>query len=225
MAKSERTKSKASKSKPNRESILSEFKRYVLLNGEKPNSVFQFVDELGWSEDQFYDHFSSFESMERLIWKDYFLQVHAVLNKDKSFAEYSVREKMLSFYYTMIEALKRERSYVKYCFETVREGELNPYFLKDLKDEFKIFVEALIAEGMESGEILKRPVVSKRYFDGIWLQFLFVMRFWIKDSSNGFEQTDAAIEKAVHLSFELMGKGPLDSMIDFGKFLFKSSQR
>jgi len=54
------------------------------------------------------------------------------------------------------------------------------------------------------------------------LQLLFVIGFWIKDDSIAFEKTDAAIEKAVNLSFDLMGKGPLDAMLDFGKFLYQN---
>jgi len=54
------------------------------------------------------------------------------------------------------------------------------------------------------------------------LQFLFVLNFWLNDDSAQFEKTDAAIEKAVHLSFDLMGKGPLDTMVDFAKFLYQN---
>jgi hypothetical protein len=50
--------------------------------------------------------------------------------------------------------------------------------------------------------------------------------FWwfyvLKDDSKDFEKTDAAIEKSVQLSFELIGKGVLDVAIDFGKFLFQN---
>jgi hypothetical protein len=48
----------------------------------------------------------------------------------------------------------------------------------------------------------------------------FVIGFWIKDNSQGFEKTDAAIEKAVNLSFDLLGKNIADSAFDFAKFVF-----
>jgi len=47
-----------------------------------------------------------------------------------------------------------------------------------------------------------------------------VLRYWIKDDSERFEMTDAAIEKAVNLSFQLISSGTLDSILDFGKFVF-----
>lgn len=51
---------------------------------------------------------------------------------------------------------------------------------------------------------------------------MFVVDYWIKDTSSGFEQTDAAIEKAVNLSFELLSESTLDRALDFVKFLWQS---
>ena len=55
---------------------------------------------------------------------------------------------------------------------------------------------------------------------GFWLQALFVLKYWLDDNSNQFEMTDAAIEKAVNLSFQLIKSNTLDSLLDFGKFIF-----
>ena len=41
------------------------------------------------------------------------------------------------------------------------------------------------------------------------------------DSSAAFEKTDIYIEKSVNATFELMNIAPIDSLIDFGKFIFK----
>jgi ubiquinone biosynthesis protein COQ9 len=49
-----------------------------------------------------------------------------------------------------------------------------------------------------------------------------VLRFWVKDDSKNFEQTDALIEKTVKLTFELLGESPLDSFIDLAKFLYQN---
>ena len=63
----------------------------------------------------------------------------------------------------------------------------------------------------------KRPftrlVFSKEFYEA---------RVWLKDESKAFETTDAAIEKSVNLAFELLSQGPLDSIIDFGRFALKT---
>jgi len=65
-------------------------------------------------------------------------------------------------------------------------------------------------------------VIGNKYGEGLWIQALFVLQFWTKDESIGFEKTDAAIEKAVNVSFDLMGKSPIDSVLDFAKFLYQN---
>ena len=47
------------------------------------------------------------------------------------------------------------------------------------------------------------------------------MKFWLDDSSASFEKTDIYIEKSVKATFELLNIAPVDSLIDFGKFIFK----
>jgi hypothetical protein len=44
----------------------------------------------------------------------------------------------------------------------------------------------------------------------------------MKDHSKAFEKTDEAIERSINLSFDMLGKSPLDSALEFGKFLFQN---
>ena len=101
---------------------------------------------------------------------------------------------------------------------TVKEHPL----LKGMKSSYLDFIHGLMIEGNDTGEIPKRPFLSDRYKQGFWVQLLFILNFWKNDESKGFENTDAAIEKAVNLSLDLIEKGPLDSMIDFAKFLYQN---
>ncbi len=215
---------KGSKTKndDHREKLVNAYKEFVLLNGGEPPSVFQFVRELKMTEEDFYKYYGSFGSMQRDIWIRYITETLNVLHTDKLYAEYSIREKLLSFYYTLMEILKKDRSYVLLSFRDVKRPELTPVFLKSFKGEFNNYVQQLIGEGLESEEIVKRPVITDRYHDALWLQLVFVINFWLKDDSVNFEKTDAAIEKSVNLSFELMGRGPLDMMVDFAKFLYQN---
>ncbi len=203
-----------------KETIIRNYREKVLLNGHPPASVFQFMHEMKKDEGLFYDHFASFEALEKHIWKNYAQETTEVLQKDKSFTTYSTREKMLAFYFTLFERLKNDRSFVRYSFNQIRQPDVKPSVLQKFREEFIDFVSNVLNEGRENEEIVDRPVISDRYQDGIWLQMMFLLRFWLKDDSAGFTNTDAAVEKSVNLSFELMGRGPLDQMIDFAKFLY-----
>ncbi|UII25482.1 TetR/AcrR family transcriptional regulator [Fulvivirga maritima] len=203
--------------------IQDAYKKHVLLNGEVPPSVFKFMMDLKMNESEFYLYYGSFASIENSIWQKYIDDTIATLHKDSVYPEYTVREKLLAFYYTLIEVLKQDRSFVMHSLKSLKKSpELTPGFMKGFKAEYLQFIQQLVDEGMESEEIVKRPLISERYKDGLWLQLLFVLRYWSKDESANFTNTDAAIEKSVNLSFELMGRGPLDMIVDFAKFMYQS---
>lgn len=219
----EQTKKRSPKAKVDPSSKIAEaYREYVLLNGSQPPSVFQFMKNLKLKEEVFYEHYGSFENLEKDIWRGYITETVFVLQDDENYVAYSSREKLLAFYYTLVEVLKKDRSYVAYSFKKVKRPELTPSFLKDFKVDFIDFAQGILNEGLDAEEIVKRPIISERYKDGLWLQLMFVLNFWLKDESKGFSNTDAAIEKSVHLSFELMGRGPLDTMVDFAKFLYNN---
>jgi hypothetical protein len=56
----------------------------------------------------------------------------------------------------------------------------------------------------------------------LWIQFGFVLNFWINDNSAGFEKTDEAIEKGVNVTFDLFQRSPIDNLFEYGKFLAKN---
>lgn len=221
MATAKTTKKQTTKKKADlRETILRNYREYVLINGQAPASVFQFMREMKEDEGKFYEYFGSFAALEKHIWKSYMDHTIETLEGDEAYASYSAREKMLAFYYTLLEVLKSDRSYVRYSLGNLKNPEVTPGVLRLYRERFMDLVTTILNEGREQEEVIDRPVISDRYKDGLWLQMMFLLRFWLKDDSTGFTKTDAAVEKSVNLSFELMGRGPLDQMIDFVKFLY-----
>lgn len=204
------------------EKIKKSYKEQVLEHGRKPSSVFKFVKDLKIKEEVFYDEFNSFEAVEQEIWLDLLRHTMEAIQAEELYAQYSAREKLLAFYYTLIEMMKGERSFILQTARFEPRQGMMPGFLKAFKKQFMAFIDEILLEASETEEVKKRPYVSDQYREGIWVQFLFVLRFWLKDDSKGFEKTDVAIEKAVNLSFDLMGKGPLDAAVDFAKFLFQN---
>ena len=204
--------------------IIKAYMEYVLTEGHAPASVFLFTKENKWKEDVFYQHFASFKALEKVIWLSFFEETVEKLHQEELYQGYSSREKMLAFYYTFIEVLKQQRSYVIMVLGQWKKSELVPPFLKSLKTAYIQYAHDVLNEGMASEEVVDRPYITKRYADGLWVQLLFILKFWVDDESTAFERTDTAIEKAVNFAFDLMGKSLLDSAIDFAKFLYQSRQ-
>ena len=215
-------KSASGASVPPVDKIRAAYKEHWLLNGTAPVSIYKFCLDLGIREEDFYAHFGSFEGLERDIWKGFITKTIDRLQADETFAVFSAREKVLAFYYTLLEELTGSRSYVLLHLGKIRRPEVVPDYLKSFKPVFESFIGDIVAEGQERGEIAKRPVLDKRYPQLFWLHMGFVLLFWRDDDSAGFDKTDAAVEKSVNLAFDLIGKGAVDSMLDFGKFLWQN---
>ncbi len=221
----ETTKKASRKAKaPVKDKIITAYRHALLREGKQPASVYAFCDSIGVPEEAFYEHFASFDAIEKEIWKGYVQRVVSSLHSDKSFASFSVREKILAFYYTLFEVMRADRSFVVSGLKAYSNPALMPPFLRSFKNEFLTWLGPVLTEGKQNGEIAKRPFVDERYDALFWLHLMFVLHFWSHDDSAGFEQTDAAIEKSVNLAFDLVGKGIMDSALDFGKFLYQHSK-
>jgi len=136
--------------------------------------------------------------------------------------QYAAREKALSFFYSFFELLKTSRSFAVYSIKKQPRGFSTPQIFEKLKSEFEDFADEILTEGLESGELSDRKFFSKRYKDALWIQFAFVLNFWINDNSTGFEKTDEAIEKGVNVTFDLFQRSPIDNLFEYGKFLAKN---
>jgi len=206
-----------------RKLILEGYISYVLENGNQPASVFKFAKSLKMKEEDFYTYFTSFESIKSAIWVGIFENTLKEMTTQEVYETYSAREKFLSFLFTWIEELKKNRSFLLAVYsDKVKSLKSLPTDTKEFKKQFKEFADEVIAGGKETEEIANRPYITEKYDEALWLQVAFIFRFWLEDMSPRFEKTDAAIEKAVNLAFDLMGKSALDSFLDFAKFLYQN---
>jgi len=206
-----------------KQKIQNAYIDYVLTEGKKPASVFFFAKKNKFAEEEFYKHFGSFNSIDGAIWADLFTETIKEVKEQEVWAGYSSREKALSFYYSFFELLKAKRSFVTYSMAHFKKGLKTPEQLKESKQIFEEFSIELIQEGLESGEISDRKFISDRYKDALWIQVAFLLNFWIKDYSLGFEKTDEAIEKGVNVTFDLFQRTPIDNLLDYGKFLAQNA--
>ena len=94
-----------------------------------------------------------------------------------------------------------------------------PSVLSGVKPIFESFAQEIIEEGLESGEFADRKFFTKRYKDALWVQYAFILNFWLEDDSEGFEKTDEAIERGLQVTFDLFQRSPIDHLFEYGKFL------
>ncbi|OKS87947.1 TetR family transcriptional regulator C-terminal domain-containing protein [Mucilaginibacter polytrichastri] len=206
------------------ESIQSAYIDYVLTQGEQPKSVYVFAKHNEITEEEFYRFFGSFEALEQNIWAEIATKTITEIKTQEIWLQYSSREKALSFFYSFFELLKGSRSFAIYSINRQPKSLSHPRVLDTLKVIVENFADDVIKQGLETGELADRRFLSKRYKDGLWMQFGFVLNFWINDNSAGFEKTDEAIEKGVNVTFDLFQRSPIDNLLEYGKFLAKNGK-
>lgn len=197
---------------------------FVLVHDEQPKSVYSFVKKLKISEADFYQFYASFESIEKLVWVELTVETISTIQEQEVWPQYSSRERILAFFYSYIEVLRKQRSFILYTLKKHSGRWFAPAVLSGVKPIFENFAEETINEGIDSGELADRKFFSERYKDALWVQFRFLIDFWLNDDSAGFEQTDEAIERGINVSFDLFQHSPLDNLLDYGKFLSRNGK-
>ncbi|HJR99663.1 MAG TPA: TetR family transcriptional regulator C-terminal domain-containing protein [Flavobacterium sp.] len=213
------------KSKITKESIVSMYMDYTLEHNEKPKSVYLFSKLNEFTEAEFYNYFGNLESIEKEIYTLFFEKTVELITKDSNYESYDMKSKLLSFYFTFFELLAANRSYVTLSLNEDKNKLKNLLQLSDLRNNFKNFIAEITTDDIRIQQEKIQKFQEKAIQESAWIQFLFTLKFWIEDGSPNFEKTDIFIEKSVQLSFELLNVAPINSLIDFGKFIFKEKMQ
>jgi len=213
--------SKAKSKKVTENQIISLYMDYVLEHEVVPKSVYKFCKVVAITEANFYKFFGSIEGVKKAIWIKFYTNTEALMHKNKAYETFSNKDKMLTFFYTFFEMLTLNRSYVLFDLDKDKGLMRNLDTLKGLRKHIKAFATDLIIDANADKAFKITKHNPKLFSEGAWLQFMFVLKFWIDDDSAGFEKTDMAIEKSINTVFDVFDNTPLDNIIDFGKFLFK----
>jgi len=192
------------------------------LNDVVSKNVFQFCKLHSMEESQFYAHFSSLDHLQSKIWVTLFQSALSLLVASENFAKYDEKNKLISLYITLFETFTLNRSYLIESlpkdlkdFKQLKQLHLLRKELKEFsKSHLYSMNQTIVSEKLSS---ITHPIME----EGIWVQFLFILHFWVHDTSPNFEKTDIIIEKSVVTSFDLMNTKPLESLVDLGKFLWK----
>lgn len=201
--------------------IISFYMDYVLEHNENPKSVYAFAKGNNFEESVFYKYFGNFEAIEAHVFKAFFDNTLTLLLKSEDYLNFDARNKLLSFYFTFFENLTANRSYVVYALNQHKNQLKNLKVLSGLKKDFANYISTLDIETLNLKKEELEKIQKRALEESAWVQLLLTLKFWIDDTSAGFEKTDIFIEKSINSSFDVLDIAPIKSVIDFGKFLFK----
>ena len=203
--------------------IIAFYMDYVLEHEMVPKSIYKFCKANKIEEQEFYQHFGSVEGIQKAIWDKFYQNTETLILKNEDYESFSNKEKMLTFFYTFFEMLTLNRSYVLFALAD-KKGMLKKLEqLKGLRYRIKSFATDLIDDGNAEKKTKLTQHNPTIFSEAAWLQFLFVLKFWMDDTSPGFEKTDMVIEKSINTVFDVFDNTPLESIIDLGKCLYKET--
>ncbi|MEM9361195.1 MAG: TetR family transcriptional regulator C-terminal domain-containing protein [Bacteroidota bacterium] len=201
------------------EDIIDFYMDAVVKYEGKPNSIEEFADDYNFYIELFYEHFESFEELDKTIFQTLMNISISNLKEVPEYVSFSKKDKLLSLYYTFFENLTLNRDFTLLTIKSygLSLGALSVF--SGLKKSFIHFVESLQLETLGITESLD-SIQKKSISEGLWVQFLLTIRFWMSDDSEKCQKTDIFIEKSVNTGTELLNTKSLDNIIDLGKFLY-----
>ena len=201
--------------------LIELYMNQVLQNNAEPKNVFVFCQENKIVESDFYAFYGSIEALKKDIWVKFFENVKSTIEQDQNYLTYSNKNKLLTLYFSLFEVLTLNRSYVVFALKEDKNMLKNLQQLKEFRNHFKSFIVDMIDTQSSEEDFKVNKIAKPLYVEGAWVEFLFLMKFWLDDTSKGFEKTDIMIEKAVKATFDVLDTTPIDSLIDLGKFVWK----
>lgn len=165
----------------------------------------------------------SVEKAEMDVWEALMVAALNTVKSDPQFSGFSIKDKLISVYFTFFENCSLN---VGFCQQSIRyNGKLKMLqVLKSTKTHFVDFVKEYFPNHQFPTTQYSEKVNefgSNIQSETLYGQLLFLLDFWSRDTSEDFEKTDIAIEKAVKALTDLIDITPVKSLIDFGKFIWQ----
>jgi AcrR family transcriptional regulator len=166
--------------------IISFYMDYVLEQGGQPKSVYIFAKANNFEESKFYEHFGSFESVEKHVFRAFLDNTLKVLHESEDYQSFDARNKLLSFYFTFFENLTANRSYVLFALQQHKNSMKSLSALSELKKGFSLYIDDLDIETLDIKEERIDRIQRRALRETAWLQLLLTMKFWMDDTSPSF---------------------------------------
>lgn len=201
--------------------VVDFYMDYVVEFHNRPVSIEEFAHIHKFDEAIFYSRFDSFKDIEQYIFNLFFENSLELLLQSEEFGSFNKKDKVLSLYYTFFENLTLNRDFIQIVLKQYDNQLKSLAVFNKLKVSFSSFVETLELETLGLNIDGLEGIQRKTIKESAWVQLLLTIKFWLDDTSNGFEKTDIFIEKSLNTSLELLDTKTLNNVIDLAKFLYK----
>lgn len=210
-----------SKQKQNitREDLIDYYMDAVVAHQGRLFTIEDLAEKYNFESEHFEEYFESFEALNKAIFKVFIDNALEVIWQSADFDHFSKKDRLLSLYYTLFENLTLNRDFVLLTINSYGLNLSALPLLSEMKESFIAFIDSLQMETLSITATLE-SFQKKSLQEGLWIQFLLTLKFWMSDHSSECEKTDIFIEKSINTGLELLNTQSLNNVIDLGKFLY-----
>lgn len=177
-------------------------------------SIPNLTKETGKSASEIYTLFPNKKAILKFYYPSLVIRYRVMISEIKDFESYSISEKLSNFAFTLFDMMDERREFVEDTF-------LKYEWSCSSKSEFKQEIHSLLKDFFTSdGNI----ATSAGFFIGNWFyaslktQYLYLIKFWLEDDSDGRERTFALTDKITGFIEELVYSKIVDKGFDLAKY-------
>lgn len=177
------------------------------------------IDASGKNSSEIYSLFPNKKAILQFYYPALILKYKAMVSEIEDFETYSISEKLSNFMYTLLDMMDERRDFVEDTFNKYEwncRGTTN--FQEQTKSLFKDFFTS-------DGNIATSAglLIGDLFYSALKVQFLYLIKYWLQDESEGNSRTYALIDKITGLIEELVYSKIVDKGFDLLKYLLNTS--
>ncbi len=177
------------------------------------------ADELNMSSSEIYDLFPNRRSILEFYYESVIIRYQSLTATIENYSNFTMAEKLSNLALTILDMFQERREFVSKTYNSMiicsnRSTNFEKYFKKQLSLIFEQDNRQAKSASIFNGELTNRFIV---------LHFHGLIRFWLRDSSEGYQKTMELVDKWTALVQEVNYSYVIDRGFDLAKFALYNS--
>jgi AcrR family transcriptional regulator len=168
--------------------------------------------------------YNYFPTKEKIIWGYIYLRQEQAIKKLEtidSFSEFSVQEKIHTYFETILEGYLLEKEFMPTVFKLTHQSFLtHSTEIVELNTLFCTQIKLFLNQAIHNKEIPDQPING--IITHLILDLYFIIFFyWLKDSSEGHEKTTELIDLVLNIMMGVLKEKLISKFLNIGAFILR----
>jgi AcrR family transcriptional regulator len=206
----------------NRRAIIHAAVVTITQKGYKSATMREIATAAGVGGATIYNYFAAKEAILFGYYEDHMHGCIEALKAVEGFHNFSLQEQLHTLFETSLELFLADREFVAETFRRVLlRGSRDWARVKPIRTAFLAAVNDMLGAAAEVGEI-PEPVFQDLTCQLFMDAYTGVVHYWLADTTDGFENTSALIDRGLDLACAMLKAGISNKIFDFAIFIFKN---